>query len=606
MRIRAWILTSVIKPHRRLLLRLAVISGIVLAALFFIVGAAAGVIAQYDGRFFRNVSVGVVDVSGMTYAEGLAAVTLSVDRLEQAGLTAKIDGVDMRLALTSDHPDIANEFVRFDAGASADAAFGFGHGAWTVRVRDLLNSFRRPIRTPVIFEMKGEQIVKALREEIKDRIAEPINASFRADTSGRLSVTEETPGKDLNEDRVIDALRRQWEWGSSSPFIFALEPVEAEWTTEDLETVQPDAQTVLARAPFFIAFQTWSNEVKTSTFVTWLGVAASKGTAQLALNGSGLLASLDAMAKEIDIEPKEGKFEILNGKVSEFQIPENGRSLERDATIAQWSYDFLQGSGNRSTLIIESKHPKIGKEDVPSLGITEIIGVGESDFTGSPTNRRHNIKVGADRIHGTLIAPDEEFSLLNVLGDFGPEDGWLPELVIKENRTVPEYGGGACQFGTTMFRGAMNSGLPITRRQNHSYTVSYYFPIGTDATIYDPAPDFRFINDTGSHILLQSKMEGIKLKFEFWGTKDGRKASQTTPVLSNWTNPPPTKILETTDLNPGERKCIERPHKGVTASFDYTVRMQGGEERKANFTSKYKSWQEVCLVGVKKNSSPPK
>jgi vancomycin resistance protein YoaR len=178
--------------------------------------------------------------------------------------------------------------------------------------------------------------------------------------------------------------------------------------------------------------------------------------------------------------------------------------------------------------------------------------------------------------------------------------------VIKGNKTVPELGGGACQFGTTMFRTALNTGLPITNRQNHSYSVSYYFPVGTDATIYDPAPDFKFINDTKHYILIQTKIEENIMTFEMWGTKDGRVAEQTTPVLSNYVSPPATKIVETTDLAPGVTKCTEKAHTGVTASFDYKVTYEEGEVKEQNFTSKYKPWQEVCLKGVEKLSEEPK
>ena len=35
------------------------------------------------------------------------------------------------------------------------------------------------------------------------------------------------------------------------------------------------------------------------------------------------------------------------------------------------------------------------------LGIIEIIGTGHSSFAGSPSNRRHNIDIGAESLNGT-------------------------------------------------------------------------------------------------------------------------------------------------------------------------------------------------------------
>jgi hypothetical protein len=82
------------------------------------------------------------------------------------------------------------------------------------------------------------------------------------------------------------------------------------------------------------------------------------------------------------------------------------------------------------------------------------VAIGTSNFKGSPVNRRHNIAVGAASVNGTLIAPGEEFSLLKTLGDIDAAAGYKPELVIKGGKTLPEFGGGLCQIGTTAFRAA--------------------------------------------------------------------------------------------------------------------------------------------------------
>ncbi len=123
-----------------------------------------------------------------------------------------------------------------------------------------------------------------------------------------------------------------------------------------------------------------------------------------------------------------------------------------------------------------------------------------------------------------------------------------------------------------------------------------------DATIYDPKPDFRFTNDFSSHLLLQTRVQGDDITFEFYGTKDGREASTTTPRVYNVVKPGPTKIVETTDLKPGERKCIEKPHNGSDAEFSYTVKYADGRTEVEKFTSHYRPWQEVCLVGVAEKS----
>jgi len=142
-------------------------------------------------------------------------------------------------------------------------------------------------------------------------------------------------------------------------------------------------------------------------------------------------------------------------------------------------------------------------------------------------------------------------------------------------------------------------------RANHAYRVSYYEPpVGIDATIYDPAPDFKFINDTANHILVQTKIDGDNLIFQFWGAKDGRSVRRTDPKVYNIKSPPPSKLVETLDLPVGQKKCTEKAHAGADASFTYTVAYADGTIKTQDFVSRYRPWGEVCMIGVEKLSEP--
>ena len=150
----------------------------------------------------------------------------------------------------------------------------------------------------------------------------------------------------------------------------------------------------------------------------------------------------------------------------------------------------------------------------------------------------------------------------------------------------------------------MNSGLPIVERQNHSLVVSYYNDPqngnpGTDATIYDPSPDFKFLNDTGHYILFATEVDETTsiLTFTFWGTSDGRSGSYSAPQVSSWIGTGPTRIIETTSLAPGVRQC-QHAYPGANTSFTYTVTNPDGALEEEVFTSSYRALPEICLVGV--------
>jgi len=230
---------------------------------------------------------------------------------------------------------------------------------------------------------------------------------------------------------------------------------------------------------------------------------------------------LISLAPSVNQEPIDAKLTFKNEKVSIFALSQDGIRLEIEKNIT----NLLHGiqNGKEINLEITKTEPKITTESIDNLGITALLGRGSSNFSGSPANRIHNIKIGAARFNGILIKPGEEFSFNTLLGDVGPEQGYEPELVIKQDKTVPEYGGGLCQVSTTLFRAAVYSGLRITERFPHAFPVKYYNPQGFDATIYPPSPDLKFVNDTPNYILLQSKVTGSEIAFEIYGTEDGRR-----------------------------------------------------------------------------------
>jgi hypothetical protein len=98
------------------------------------------------------------------------------------------------------------------------------------------------------------------------------------------------------------------------------------------------------------------------------------------------------------------------------------------------------------------------------------------------------------------------------------------------------------------------------------------------------------------------EVSGHTLSFSVWGTKDGRQVTQTKPVIYNIVKPAPKKLIETEDLEPDKLKCIEQAHNGADTYFDYTVTYPNGETKSRRFQSHYVPWQEVCLIGKKKDT----
>jgi len=236
------------------------------------------------------------------------------------------------------------------------------------------------------------------------------------------------------------------------------------------------------------------------------------------------------ISPEIDQAAENARFVMQDGRVEQFSLPQPGQQLDLARTTDNIASALTRREHNTTLAVAVTEPAVAGLADIKQLGLTTKVSTGVSDFAGSPTNRQHNIAVGAARYHGLLIPPNTEFSFNEFLGPVNAATGFKPELVIKENVTTPEYGGGLCQVSTTAFRAALNAGLDITQRRNHSYAVSYYGKPGLDATIYPPYTDLRFLNNTLGYILIQTSIDGTSLSFDFWGTDDGREVTIDGPV----------------------------------------------------------------------------
>ena len=237
------------------------------------------------------------------------------------------------------------------------------------------------------------------------------------------------------------------------------------------------------------------------------------------------------IASEADQPAVAPILQIENNRVATFTPPQIGLTLD----VYKNSLNVLTAlelGKNSLDLFAYRQETNEVLGDTNNLGIKELIGQGVSSFKGSPKNRRFNIAVGVEKMKGILIAPGATFSFNQYLGPVDGEHGFLPELVIKGNNTIPEFGGGLCQVSSTTFRGAMDAGLPILERRNHAYAVQYYSPQGTDATIYPGSVDLKFKNNTPGTILIWPyEKDTNTLVFDFYGTKDGRKVTLEKPVV---------------------------------------------------------------------------
>ncbi len=316
---------------------------------------------------------------------------------------------------------------------------------------------------------------------------------------------------------------------------------------------------------------------------------------------------IDDLSNGVDREPQNALFNFSGGRVEAFQPAKDGVELDRNGLmrILSSKFDELEGGELRAEaqLPVRRTKPTVGNEDVNDLGIKELIGVGKSTFKGSIPNRIHNLSLASSRLNGVLIGPGETFSFNKTVGEISKATGYKEAYVIEKGRTVLGDGGGVCQVSTTLFRSAMNAGLPIEDRRAHAYRVGYYeqdSKPGLDATVFEPSVDFKFKNDTPAYVLIQTYVDkkNLAMTFELYGTSDGRVSNVSEPKITSQTPPPPDLYVDDPTIPNGTVKQIEHKAWGARVVFDYKVERGGEVLIEKTFVSNYRPWQAVFLKGT--------
>lgn len=467
--------------------------------------------------------------------------------------------------------------------------------------------FRKNTELDVLTQLDNEKIISKITEEFKLSEIAPIETNFFFDETGNLAIKEGKSGMILDEEKLLSDIKSSAKLLKPKKIELILNKKDPIITKEQLEAKKSEIESGFYHS-FELLDPIYSDDwtVKISDHMDWITFSPS---AEIEIKQEELNKFIDAeLSKWLDrpADPvniytdKDGKV-VIEGKGS------NGLEIRRNQLKKAIELAIKYKVKEVLITVLETEPPLTISKDLGEKGVKERLSVGHTSYYGSPANRVHNIKTGASKFNGKLIAPDEVFSFNKTLGVVDGTTGYRKELVIKPEGTLPEFGGGICQVSTTTYRAALFAGLPIVERNQHTYAVSYYSQIlghGLDATIYLGGPDLRFKNDTGNYLLIQTYTENdYELYIVIYGTSDGRSVEMEGPYISNHRSPGPTIYIDTTELPPGETKQVEKAHGGFDALWYRYISFPNKEKITEEIFTNYKAVSNKILVGVSTDQS---
>ncbi len=550
-----------------------------LAAMAVFVLFSGGLLAINQNRIIYGAQIAGLTLGGRDFSAAAAELKNKIAAAKETKIEVSGDGHSWQITLAEFGLSI-DEPLTWQTASS----FGRQNNFFTNLAEQLLTLFvRQPLA--VAFSFDPNQFNQALANFSTIEI-EPQNAALKYDASNdNFEIVAEKAGLKINRQKLLAELTKQAENLKIEPLGLSLENVEPAVNAAAAQALIDPAKEIIRLAPYKLIvanFSSWTVDKKQAA--AWLEPIPSpddSSIAQLSLNQAAIKKFLtSSIAPEINQPAVSAKLTEENGEIKTINLAREGRELNVSIS-AQAITDGILAQDKEIELSIATTPPAISNDSLKYLGITAQLGVGESNFVGSATNRKKNIALGAQKLNGLLIKPGEEFSFIDKIGEVDAAHGWYEGYVLKDNQTVLEYGGGICQVSTTVFRAAVNSGLKITERHAHAIPLNYYNPPGFDATIYPPWTDLRFLNDTGNNILLQSRIVGTKLYFEVYGTSDGREV----------------KII-------GPKTTYKGANGSLKATLTQQIWRDGSLDREEIFNSSYKPVDSYPIVSATPSPTP--
>ncbi len=558
----------------------------VLAGLLILIGITRLV---WHGKFFPGVQIANIPVSGLTREEAKEKILASADYYHA------------RFEFNGASWEAPSQAVEFLIDASLNSAYRHGR---RLNLKDFASSFVG-LKTsyPLVLAEGRTEIMVELLEEISVSVEIPEIEPVIEVVGGVAQVKNGSDGVRIDSQELDLAIRARYGYLASESVVVPVRTVIRHLSEEELKAVA-DRATILAKKKIVLEFEDEKIELTGNEIISLL---STLGGEEL-LDERAIKEYVERVAESLNREPQDAKFVFENGEVQEFAPGRDGVEVNLQLTIYNLQAGIeklLSSESKQESIKIEATRtaPSVTTDKVNELGIRERIGRGESYYAHSIPNRVFNVGLAASRINSTLIAPGEEFSFVREVGDISSATGYRTAYVISGGRTVLGDGGGVCQVSTTAFRAAMDAGLPILERWAHAYRVGYYeqnSKPGVDATIYAPSKDFRFLNDTPGHILIQTINDPAKrhLVIEIYGTSDGRVATVSEPKVWGVAPPPPDLYQDDPSLPAGVVQQVDWSAWGAKTSFEYKVERDGQVIYEKTFNSSFRPWQNVFLRGT--------
>jgi vancomycin resistance protein YoaR len=552
----------------------------------------------YAGRIFPGVQALGVDLGGRTPDEAQAVLRARADNLLAAPVTI-MAGDTVR------HTTWRDVGLRVDSEALRDGALAVGRdGSPVRRLADQLRiatgayALDTPTRT-------DDPALKAFLEDLAVSVDRPPrDARLLVQPDGQIQYTTSQTGRALDLSGAAAALAEAAKRGAGEVTL-PVRDTPPQTPDELRRDAREFAERVLA-SPLVLADGERQWTVDQRELASWLEFEGGAGQPLAArIDADAVRRRVAGLSKEIDRAVANARLDWNGGRPRLIRPAAAGRAL--DAAAAQATIlERVATTEHLVALPVREVRPAVDGENLAGLALQGLIEESTTSFAGSLPEKAHNIKLAAERLHGTVVPPGALFSFNREVGPTTLASGYQWGFGITGGaeglRTVPSVAGGICQVATTLFQAFFWTGYRLEERHWHLYWIPAYTSrgvVGLDATVDEDSDlDLQFVNTTAQAVLIQSSVSADSVTFRLYGTKPAWSVDVAAPEIANRVPPDPRPVVEEDPtLAAGRRVTVEAAREGFDVTILRTV-ISGGDIRTLRLKSVYRPSRNVTLVGA--------
>jgi vancomycin resistance protein YoaR len=347
-------------PLPRVAARGALILAAALALTVVLVAAGLLLYGQsYANKTMRGVSVAGIDLGGLTEAEAAARIDQQITTVAPQQITFVHDGGHWSLPAD----DLG---VRYDAQATAQAAFAYGHSGslWTDSPHWLAGLLRGKT-VPVVTTVNVEPAVAALQSLAPEVTRPPRNAGYVFDQSGKLVIDPGESGIAIDVSGTVQDVRERFGQLSTSPVTISTVTVPAPMQAKDLEPGLKQASGMVSQ-PLTLTHGAWKWQIPPATLGAMLQIDmnSSGGKPSISLSRDLLqsyVAQLDGQVKTQGVNASVAR----EGSQFVVKPSTNGEALDTNASV-QHILDGLTKDQHQIDLAVTSTPATIVDADAQS------------------------------------------------------------------------------------------------------------------------------------------------------------------------------------------------------------------------------------------------